>query len=401
MQHISFIDIIYFIANTCALLAAYMLFFKFYTYRKLANRLLGGFLILNAYCNFTYLLIITGWIQEVPYLYKVAAPITYLIAPLALLYVRSVLYNETRLRKTDILHLIPFIIFFINYLPFYVLPLVEKQEIVNAVVNNVALNYTHKDGLLPEGINILCRSIQSIVYLILQWRIIVVFYKGHKEVRSIPQLFALKKWVITFTSLITFYYLSLTLLYILVANNIINSTSIVPKHPYTLGITITSYLIAVVYFSIGGYILINAHQLFGIPQLSISNPFKQKDKKKGAFSVKNVENNIEILENYFRSEHPFLNKNLNINIVSVATGISSRDISFIINNQFHQRFTDYVNCYRINYVLNEIDIGDLKSYTWETIAMKAGFGSRSAFNAAFKKVSKVTPSEYLKKIKNI
>ena len=401
MYYTSFTDTLFLTANICALLATYMLFFKFYSYRKFPNQLLGSFLAVNIYCNATYLLIITGWIQQVPALYKVAAPITYLIGPLGFLYVRAVLNNETRFKKIDLIHLIPFLIFLVNYLPFYFIGLDEKREIVTAIVDSPALIYILKDGLLPEWVNIFCRALLSVVYLILQWRLVFVFYKSSSKKTLLPQTQVLKKWVVMFTGIVSFFYLSLLIFYILVANNIINSENIIPKHPHTLSVVVIVYLIAVSYFSFGSYILINSHQLFGTtPSLFVSKLFNQKNRIPEGLTPQKIKFYIEKLEHYFYNKKPYLNTKLTINKVSMVLEISTKNLSYILNNQFHQRFTEYINVYRINYVLQKIDTDYLKKVTLETLSKEAGFGSRSAFNMAFKNVKGSTPSEYLKNIKS-
>ena len=150
----------------CSLITAYILFFRNGLDVIFSDILLGILLILMSWCSLAYLLIISGWIYQVPYLYKTAAPLNFLIPPIAFLYVRSVIYNEKKIRKTDLFHLIPFILIFINYFSFYSMPFIEKQKLVESVVNNLKLNYEVKDGLISESYRYILGIIQSIIYLI-------------------------------------------------------------------------------------------------------------------------------------------------------------------------------------------------------------------------------------------
>ena len=100
---------------------------------------------------------------------------------------------------------------------------------------------------------------------------------------------------------------------------------------------------------------------------------------------------------FFETEKPFLNKELNSNQVSVALKIPSRELSFIINNHFGQRFTDFLNKYRIEHITKKINKEYLSNFTIEAIASEAGFASKSTFNLAFKKYHQCTPTEYLSK----
>ena len=107
----------------CALITVYLLLFKENALRSYADILLASFFLLEVWCVIIYLAIYYGWIVNVPYLYKTAAPINFIIPPLAYLYVRAVLYNEKRIAIIDIWHFLPFLLFFINYLPFYLIPI--------------------------------------------------------------------------------------------------------------------------------------------------------------------------------------------------------------------------------------------------------------------------------------
>lgn len=393
MHSISTFDIIYLTANILALLAAYMLFFKFQTYNKFSNRLLSLFLFENVCCNFSYLLIASGWIESVPYLYRIAAPITYLGSPLAFLYVRSLLNQNTRFKKKDTVHLIPFLLFFVNYIPFYLMGLEEKQELVSAVVNNISLNYTHQDGLLPEWVNIACRSLQSVLYLVLQWRLIFLFHKKITTSNSAPQVKPLKKWVILFTAILSFYFLSLIVLYLIIA-------SIENTHKDVLlniQVAAISVLISASYLYFAIYILTNSSHLFGTSQLSIFKSFKKKTNNN--LSEQKAQLIIESLEHHFKNDKPYLDPKLTINMVSLTIKTTPKTLSLIINTQLTLRFNDYLNKYRIHDILKEIDSGRLTTTTIETLSKEGGFWSKSAFNIAFKKQTGMTPREYSKKQK--
>ena len=74
--------------------------------------------------------------------------------------------NEFKLKKWDLLHLIPFFLFFINHLPFYTLPTAEKMLIIKGAILDWSNAYKVKTGLMPEYINYLLRPLQASIYLI-------------------------------------------------------------------------------------------------------------------------------------------------------------------------------------------------------------------------------------------
>ena len=78
-----------------------------------------------------------------------------------------------------------------------------------------------------------------------------------------------------------------------------------------------------------------------------------------------------------------------------ALNISVSELSFIINHKFNQRFTDFVNKYRIEFVIDKIEEGFCDKFTVESLSIMAGFASKSTFNIAFKKIMNCTPSEFI------
>ena len=70
--------------------------------KSYADYLLSMFILSLSWNVFVYLLIYYGLIIEVPYLFKSATPLAYLIPPLGYLYTRAVLYNERKIKLLDL-----------------------------------------------------------------------------------------------------------------------------------------------------------------------------------------------------------------------------------------------------------------------------------------------------------
>jgi len=104
----------------CGLLTIYLLLIRKNALRSFSDYLLTGFILTQCWTILLFSLVYSGSITDYPHLYKTAAPITFLIAPLGYFYVRSVLFNEVAFKKIDFLHAIPFLFFTLNYMPFFV-----------------------------------------------------------------------------------------------------------------------------------------------------------------------------------------------------------------------------------------------------------------------------------------
>ncbi len=76
-------------------------------------------------------------------------------------------------------------------------------------------------------------------------------------------------------------------------------------------------------------------------------------------------------------------------------------LSHIINTYKQKDFNNYINELRIKYIIEKLkNDPQYHKYKISTLAEEAGFSSQSKFAAAFKKVTTVSPSEFLKHIKN-
>ena len=104
------------------------------------------------------------------------------------------------------------------------------------------------------------------------------------------------------------------------------------------------------------------------------------------------------LSNLMVKEKPYLDAQLSLKKLADMMNISPNNLSQVINSQKDKNFFDYVNSYRIRELIELLKNEKNKQYTILSLAMDAGFNSKSAFNASFKKLTDMTPSEYLKSI---
>jgi hypothetical protein len=87
----------------------------------------------------------SGWYAMYPRFHKMLYPFSLLIAPFSYLYIRSVLLYEYKFRKSDALLLIPSLLYIVNMIPYYSMPLEEKKE--------VFLKYYQDDSIRSENTN--------------------------------------------------------------------------------------------------------------------------------------------------------------------------------------------------------------------------------------------------------
>ena len=374
----------------CSAITVYLLFNKADSYQLFSSRILAVFFIANTWCALAYLLIISNWIIYIPHFYKTAAPFNFLIPLLGYLYIRTLLKNEVAFQKYDWLHFIPFVACLINYLPLYTMGATEKSKLVALLIEDYSINYTSKDGFLPENIIRGARIIQIPIYLFFQWQLVLTFNK--KKIAPIyeAQKKHVLKWLTIFNWNSSLILISVLFLFALFYFNpeIVTSKMI---------IIIPALAIAIGYLILSSFLLLNPAVLFGFPN-NISNNEKEnasKLKVSHRLITKNYEKTTEELLSYFKVNQPFLKTTISINEVAHALNISVSELSFIINHKFNQRFTDFVNKYRIEFVIDKIEEGFCDKFTVESLSIMAGFASKSTFNIAFKKIMNCTPSEFI------
>ena len=381
-------EIVYIGSIFCALITAIALFKTHMPYQAFADRLLAIFLVGASYCALLYLLITTGEIGRIPHLFKTAAPVNFLLPPLAYLYVRAVLRNETVLKKLDWLHAIPFLIVFFNYLPFYFYSANEKLTIINGV-GAVEWDGT---GFIGEKAQFVLRETQVIAYLFFQWGLIINFKRNTFNSTLNNHTRRVLSWTKAFSGIITINFFCIVFSAILISLNkqsdwsqeLLDACDII----FGLG-----------FFLLSSYLLMNPSVLYGLPYISqqqnsknkaLSNQEKEKESTTNEYDIQ-----VEQLLIFFKDSKPYLKKGLSIAEISVALQISPRNISFILNNHLGLRFNDFVNGYRVKYIVEELGAEYLANYTLESLAGEAGFSSVRTMYRAFIKTYHMSPADYI------
>ncbi len=368
----------------CALISAYLLYFNKIGLQSFSDKILATLFLSYSYCVIGYLLISSGWIVQVPILYKTSAPVNYIVPPLAYLYVRSVLNNESRFEKKDFLHLVPFLIITFNYIPLYISGYSERLEVVKLVIYSYDKNYLIKDGFFSENIQIL-RPIQSLVYLVLQWKILIDFKKKNITTSFKEHTLMILNWLTKFNYCISFTNFTFLIFVIGVVYSLAN------KQPLNEVVLYAAIPLSISLLYLSSYLIINPKVLAGLPY--IGKEFKNNPKS----LIKDVNYDLEIatIKSFFEVHKPFLQPSLTIGQLSLSLDLSPKVVSFIINQCLSQNFNDFVNSYRVAFLIESMQEGSLKNYTIQALALQAGFANKTSCMNAFKKIHQCTPSQYI------
>lgn len=129
-------------------------------------------------------------------------------------------------------------------------------------------------------------------------------------------------------------------------------------------------------------------------------PFNQKSTKyeKTGLSESFSQELKDKLENFMTEEKLYLNHELRLGDIADLLNISRHHASQVINENFQMSFYDYVNSYRIEEAKSKLesDFGNT-STSISDVAYQCGFNNRVSFYKAFKKITRITPKEFIQK----
>ncbi|MEJ5105370.1 AraC family transcriptional regulator [Chryseobacterium sp. MYb328] len=122
----------------------------------------------------------------------------------------------------------------------------------------------------------------------------------------------------------------------------------------------------------------------------------QKEKPKATLSNDKLEQLSRQL-NEFEIEKRFLDKKINLDLLSKEFNTNRAYLSRSVNELKGQNFSQYLNALRIQYIVSELKTNkNLQKLTIAAIADEAGYNNVESFTNAFKKITDTLPSYFMK-----
>ena len=159
------------------------------------------------------------------------------------------------------------------------------------------------------------------------------------------------------------------------------------------------------YFAISIFVYAMAYKGLKQPEVIVvegikskSGPEEFKSYKKSGLKVEDADQYLKKLMKIMDEEKPYRNEKLSLTDLSTMLGISTHNLSELINTKIEQNFYDFVNSYRVEEVQRLIEKDKNSAYSILAHGFEAGFSSKSAFYSAFKKFTGQTPAQFRKEI---
>lgn len=121
---------------------------------------------------------------------------------------------------------------------------------------------------------------------------------------------------------------------------------------------------------------------------------KKKEKPSEDISQKATWLTQQMIANRF-----YLNSELTLKSLAENLDIHPNILSKIINDGLNKNFSDFINEYRVNAIVEKLHSGNYDHITLLGLSFECGFNSKTTFNRVFKNLKGVTPLQYKKSIK--
>jgi AraC-like DNA-binding protein len=311
----------------------------------------------------------SGKIAQFPFLIRADSPIHYLLGPSLYFYCIAVIKPDFRFRAFHLIHLIPFVINFIEFVPFYFSANADKLSYYQGFLDS---------GTVIIRIHYLLKTISVTAYFIAQ---IFLIFRNRSYLQGKRRFFL---WVIIF--------LAGQLLMIMggVLDHLSGLTMSLDPYRFAMNM-VTLFL-----YSFAITILFFPRILYG----NFDDVAESKVKyQRSGLTEAEKDKILELWENYVSGpDKPYLSHGLNLNMVSDILKVKAQQLSQVINEKSGLNFNEYVNRNRVEEAKKLLLAEENKNLTIEAIARKAGFNSKGSFYAAFKRFTGLTPKTFFDKL---
>ena len=308
--------------------------------------------------------------QQLSSLYFVPGIAYYIDGPLLFLCIKSLVFRDFILRRTDLLHLLPFAIYCIYVgLNFYGNPLNIRLEMLNSESFVYSTNF-----VTMEFISKLTRFSYVIACFILISRYGLMLQEKHSNMEK-----AHISWL---RALVAGFMLVMLFELILSASKIFTH-----YHYIYFYIGLTRYYTT---FFLINLLVFTAIRFFGM--FEQVNEEELPKRPADEFSINPEE--AESIDSRIKQEQLFMDPDITLDSLAETLEVMPRDLSMIINRHFGSNFYTFINSYRIEEAKWMLKDQAKKDTTITDIYLAVGFNSKSVFYTFFKKLEGMTPTKY-------
>lgn len=343
--------------------------------------ILKGFLFLGITLIITEIFLNrTGFMYHVIYLVDFSEPVQFVVPPLAYLIVLSL--NPDHKLKGWWLHFIPFIFYFLYFLPFYFASPDYKEASYYYIHHLVSFQSSTEHHFLRSwgelrNFQLYACFFQTTIYLVLSFQVLFHYRNNKTEFHDIP-ISEINWWI--------FFNIIIGMLIVVVLTVKVSFARDLGDH------IIASFFTLLIYLATFAELL-----RLGRTEKSKNVQINESDYQRSVSSAIKDEKKEEIrkaLVNLMEEKKLYRDNLISLARVAKYTGEPAYVVSMVINEKLGASFFEWIAQYRVEEARKLLTDPANKMLTIEQIAEEVGYNSKSAFNKVFKKYTGKTPSEY-------
>lgn len=365
---------------------------------RTANRLLAVLMLAFSLHLATVVYHGAGLERTWPHFFGVSYPLPFLYGPLVWLYALTAADRERGLRWRDALHLVPFVGLVLAALPIYLMSGAEKVAFYHRLLAD------QRPPLLQLADPL--KLVSGIAYTVAT----ILFLRRHRE-RVKESYSTLER--VNLRWLLWLGAAAAGIWTLAVAFHVLESTGTVRLGR---GDEIVTLALAVLVYAVGYRGLRQPEvfrfetaehrvpaQLRAAPAVAESvapppepsaEPEPAPRYERSGLTDREAKRIRDALLSVMDGEQPWRDSDLTLADLADRLGTTPHKLSEVLNAQLCATFYDFVNGYRVREVQRRILAGDAERLTILSLALDAGFASKSTFNAVFRKHAGKTPSEF-------
>ena len=305
--------------------------------------------------------------------------INFLIAPLVLLYIETVLTKSLTLNRYFLLF-VPFFFFLINFLPFFSLSIEEKIQIYSQA------NYASTQPYFIWFSFPVLRAINNIYNPLIG--IIIIFYILQVLIRNKQKLS--KKT-----------YLNLLQVSIILIVNFIAIRSIMFYHYISNGQNISPEILGILailaplsFILLPNWLYDNSIDSDLNLYFRLMNRIPKNEENKDLIKSEIITDSTRIIT-YLNEEKPYLSPGFSIHDIVSHLNIPQKNVTECFNKVIKIPFPRMRNQLRIEYAMEMFKNNAHLKNSISGVATDSGFNNRATFYIAFREVTQMTPIEWI------
>lgn len=379
------------------LIFAFLLLKRYFDKKNTFDLLLALIISITCYHRTTYTIGFMDWYDTFTttkinyYLIELSL----LLAPLIYFYVRSVTCSSFKITKKHFIHFFPWVVYF--FIKIFILLYDASLQDFETVQNGklvISFQWKFLDPIIG-----LFSMIQMLIYLVLTFQLLYVYRLKIKDFFSNTYTLELN-WIRNFLYVYSFLFLFNSVQIII--NELIVNLSWRQEWWYHF-----FSAIAIIYIAVKGYFTpVNNLKDLGFEYHNFS--FNQINQRKTKYNQevsksKEVSQKLlkkkELLAEYMGKEKPYLDSDITLVTLAKRLNMSREELSEVINKGFQLKFNDFINGYRIEAIKQMLDDNKQAELSLTGIAYECGFNSKATFNRVFKKMTQLSPSDFINSLK--